>query len=97
MVYCVFRMCSAYVQKRFLCRVQFKSRKAQASHNWLIHQIQAFTHSNVCIGHADTMYSMYIQHGLCVEDVFCIYAAEVPVQSSIKIYKIASQQQLAHT
>src|SRR5882724_5909118 len=97
MVYCVFRMCSAYVQKRFLCRVQFKSRKAQASHNWLIHKIQAFTHSNMFIGHADILYSMYIQHGLCVEDVFCIYAAEVLVQSLIKICKIESQPQLAHT
>src|SRR5882724_2764517 len=97
MVYCVYRMYSAYMQQRFLCRVQLKSRKAQASRIWLIPEIQARTHSNMFIGHVDTMYSIYIQHGLCVEDVFCIYAAEVPVQSSIKIYKIASQPQLAHT
>src|SRR5258705_132922 len=91
------RMCSAYMQQRLLLRARLKSTKLQASRIWLIPEIQALTHSDMFSGHADMMYSMYIQHGLCVEDVFCIYAAEVPVLSLIKIYKIASQPQLAHT
>src|SRR5882724_2606575 len=58
----VLRMCSAYMQQRFLCRPRLKSAKLQASHNWLIPEIQACTHSNSFMGHVDIVYSTYIQH-----------------------------------
>src|SRR5258708_17861290 len=52
-IVCVLRMCSAYMQQRFLCRARLKSTKFQTSHTWLIPEIQACTHSNPFIDHVD--------------------------------------------
>jgi len=65
-IYCIYRMYSAYVRQRFLCGPQLNSRKLQASHNWLIPKIKASMHSNLFIGHGDMMYSMYIQQASAI-------------------------------